>query len=65
VAFKECGYSKELLGKASIEWENKATNKNLDDPDTYKAFVEHRNSSQSSSTYIVTSERAGRIRLKI
>ena len=23
VAFKECGYTKELLGKAAMEWEEK------------------------------------------
>ena len=46
VAFKECGYSKELLGKASIEWEEKVTDGalNLDHENTYTECVDHWNS---------------------
>jgi hypothetical protein len=44
VAFKECGYSKDLLGKTAIEWDTKA-GADLDDPKTYKAFMNHWNES--------------------
>jgi hypothetical protein len=40
VAFKECGYQKALLGKAAIEWEDKAM-LDLDSDTTYKAFKAH------------------------
>jgi hypothetical protein len=34
VAFKECGYQKDLLGKAAIEWEEMAGS-DLDSDTTY------------------------------
>ena len=40
VAFKECGYQKALLGKAAIEWEDKAM-QDLDSDTTYNAFKAH------------------------
>ena len=45
VAFKECGYSKELLGKAAMEWEAKVTvgPLNLDQETTFKLFETHWN----------------------
>ena len=45
VAFKECDYSKELLRKASMEWDEKEADGilNLDLKDTYKLFLVHWN----------------------
>jgi len=43
VAFKECGYSKELLGKTAMEWEEKATTIDLDAETTMPLFVAHWN----------------------
>ena len=45
VAFKECGYSKELLGKTAMEWEEKvATNPlDLDAETTMTLFITHWN----------------------
>ena len=45
VAFKECGYSKELLGKTAMEWEEKATTVplDLDAETTMPLFVAHWN----------------------
>ena len=45
VAFKECGYSKELLGKTAMEWEEKAATGplDLDAETTMPLFVAHWN----------------------
>jgi hypothetical protein len=42
VAFKECGYQKDLLGRAAIEWKAKAGD-DLDSEATYEAFKVHWN----------------------
>ena len=42
VAFKECGYQKDLLGRAAIEWETMAGD-DLDSETTYQAFKDHWN----------------------
>ena len=41
VAFKEYGYSKELLGKAAMEWEATAGPLDLDQESTFKLFETH------------------------
>ena len=45
VAFKECGYTKELLGKADMEWKEKVSDGplDLDLNSTYELFVDQWN----------------------